>query len=64
MPRYLRPLIVRAAGFLAFLLLTAALPAQAQPVRSAISPDIPVAEIEGFPFPKTLGSLTRQSKVD
>ncbi len=45
-------------------LVAAVLPAQAQPVRSAISPAVSVAEIEGFPFPKTLGNFTRQSKVD
>jgi hypothetical protein len=38
--------------------------AHAQPIRSAIAPDVSVAEIEGLPFPKSLAGLTRQSKVD
>jgi hypothetical protein len=64
MLKSLRTSVVVRGCILAALLAAAVLPAQAQPVRSAISPAISVAEIEGFPFPKTLGNFTRQSKVD
>ncbi|MGF9758372.1 hypothetical protein AAII07_24530 [Microvirga sp. 0TCS3.31] len=56
--------IVLGRCILAALIVASVLPAQAQPVRNAISPAISVAEIEGFPFPETLGNFTRQSKVD
>jgi hypothetical protein len=46
------------------LLLAFAPPARAQPVRSAISPDIEVAKFEGFNFPKRLAGLQRNWKID
>ncbi|MBM1174800.1 hypothetical protein [Microvirga arabica] len=64
MLKFLRISVVLGGCILAALITASVLPAQAQPVRSAISPAISVAEIEGFPFPKTLGNFTRQSKVD